>query len=117
MAGVSFTGSSAVGAKVAETAGKYVKKSVMELGGNDPFLVLKDADPAKAAELAIKSRILNCGQVCLSAKRFIVAEEVYDPFVKILKERLEKVKIGDPMKESTEMGPLVRADARETIEE
>lgn len=94
--GVSFTGSSKAGAGIAEKAGKYLKRAVMELGGNDPFVVLKDADVKLAVEKAIAGRCTNAGQVCFSPKRFIVAKEVYEEFKNGLIAGLKEIKFGDP---------------------
>lgn len=87
--GVSFTGSTKAGSIIAETAGKHLKKSVMELGGNDPFVVLIDADLKKAVADAIRGRTANCGQICFSPKRFIIAKELYDSFKEKLIEGLK----------------------------
>ena len=80
VAGVSFTGSTKAGSMIAEKAGKYLKKNVMQLGGNDPFVVLKDADLDLAIEKAVKGRTRNCGQICTAPKRFIIENELYDDF-------------------------------------
>jgi len=106
--GVSFTGSTGGGSKIAELAGKYCKKSVMELGGSDPFIVLKDADIDLSVSEGIKSRLLDGGQVCIAAKRFIIDESVYDQFKDKLVESLKNYKVGDPMEEDTQMGPLAK---------
>lgn len=113
--GVAFTGSSAAGAKIAETAGKHIKKSVMELGGNDPFIVLEDADLELAAKDAVRGRCANAGQVCFSPKRFILVGKTYETFKKNLIEQLSKIVIGDPMNEKTTMGPLAREDLHENL--
>lgn len=107
---VKMTGSTASGKKVAMTCGKHMKKSCFELGGNDPFIVLKEADVEKAVNLGYASRMANNGQACINAKRFILNEHIYDEF----KERLiEKIKsdcvIGDPMDPATTLGPLAMA--------
>ncbi|KAM3145415.1 hypothetical protein pb186bvf_002459 [Paramecium bursaria] len=113
--GVSFTGSSRVGGIMGAMAGKYLKRSVLELGGSDPFCVLQYADIDRATDLAIQSRITNCGQVCFSAKRFIIHKDKYNKFRDVLKQKLEKINIGDPKLESTQMGPLARYDLLENI--
>ena len=106
--GVAFTGSTNAGGKIAEIAGKNIKKSVMELGGNDPFIVLEDADIEQAAKDAVRGRCANSGQVCFSPKRFILVGRTYEIFRTKLIENLKKVVIGDPMDEKTTMGPLAR---------
>ncbi|CAK84194.1 unnamed protein product (macronuclear) [Paramecium tetraurelia] len=108
--GVSFTGSTAAGSIIGATAGKHLKRSVLELGGSDPFCVLQNANVELAVQLALKSRIANCGQVCFSAKRFIVHFQYYDIFKEKLVNALEKLKIGDPLLETTELGPIARED-------
>lgn len=93
---------------MAINAAKYVKKGTFEMGGNDAFVVLKDANMEKAVEAAVRSRVANAGQSCNSAKRFIVTEAVYDKFKDMLISKLkERVKIGDPCKADTNLGPLV----------
>ena len=115
ISGVSFCGSSRAGAAIASTAGKYLKKCVLELGGSDPFLVLEDADIKLAAELALRSRLTNAGQVCFSAKRFIVNEKVYDNFKEELVQRLDQIVYGDPLSNKTQLGPLARLDLVENL--
>ncbi len=110
--GVSLTGSVAAGRSVAGIAGREVKPSVMELGGSDPFIVLADADIAAAAKGAALGRLINCGQSCIAAKRFIVVESVYDQFVTALKQEMEQYVVGDPMDEKTQVGPLMSDKAR-----
>ncbi len=101
MIGVSFTGSSKAGCDIAAAAGKHLKKSVMELGGNDPYIVLADADLDLAVDNAVKSRTVNAGQVCFSPKRFIIAREVYDKFKTKLIEKLNALKYGNPKEPET----------------
>lgn len=113
---VSFTGSSNAGAIVASTAAKYIKHAILELGGSDPFIVLSDADLDKAVDIAALSRMINAGQSCIAAKRMIVMHDVYDAFIAKLKAKLEVLKVGDPMLESTDVGPLARADLRENLD-
>ena len=108
--GVSFTGSSKGGSLIAEKAGKYLKKAVMELGGNDPFVVLADADLELAVSEAIRGRCINAGQVCFSPKRFIIEKSLYQEFKTELIEGLLAFKFGDPMARDTCMGPLARQD-------
>jgi succinate-semialdehyde dehydrogenase/glutarate-semialdehyde dehydrogenase len=114
--GISFTGSTPAGRAIAAIAGKYGKKCVMELGGSDPFVVLKDADLNHATDLAVASRLQNCGQVCFSGKRFIVEEPVYEPFKKLLVEKVKKYKIGNPMNKDTQLGPMARPDLLDNID-
>ena len=108
--GVSLTGSEAAGSRVAEIAGKELKKSVLELGGSDPFIVLEDADIEKCVETAVKSRCLNVGQVCISAKRFIVMASMAEAFVDGMATAMNALVIGDPMDEKTNLGPMARPD-------
>jgi acyl-CoA reductase-like NAD-dependent aldehyde dehydrogenase len=113
---VTLTGSDAVGSKIAETAGRHIKKTVLELGGSDPFVVLEDADLDKASDYAARSRFQNAGQVCISAKRFIIHDAVADEFVERLKARAENLPYGDPTDPANKMGPMARADLRDEIE-
>jgi len=112
---VSFTGSEKAGGIVASTAAAEIKHSVLELGGSDPAIVLADADLEKAAEVICLSRIINAGQSCIAAKRIIVESPVHDHFVEMLHERLARLKLGDPAEESTDIGPIARADLRENL--
>ncbi len=105
--GVALTGSEYAGSKVAELAGSLIKRSVLELGGSDPFIVLADADIALAAQLGAKARLQNNGQSCIAAKRFIVVSEVYDAFLDAFKKEMSAAVIGDPLDPATTMGPLV----------
>ncbi|MCF8242287.1 MAG: NAD-dependent succinate-semialdehyde dehydrogenase [Melioribacteraceae bacterium] len=105
-----LTGSENAGKEVATRCGAQLKKTVMELGGSDPFIILADADLEKAAEVGVTARLINNGQSCIAAKRFIVVEEVYNKFENMFRVRLENVKVGDPMEEETELGPLARED-------
>jgi len=117
ISGVSFCGSTKAGSAIASVAGKYLKKCVLELGGSDPFVVLADADVKLAADLAMKSRMTNAGQVCFSAKRFLINEKVYDHFKGELIQRLEKIKVGDPLSNETQLGPLARSDLAQNLKE
>ena len=114
---VSLTGSAAAGRKVASAAGARLKKSVMELGGSDPLVVLADADIEEAVKVAAKSRCRNTGQTCISAKRFIVMDEVYDEFVSGLTECMSKLVMGDPFDPKTDMGPMSSGHLRAELQE
>jgi succinate-semialdehyde dehydrogenase / glutarate-semialdehyde dehydrogenase len=107
---VTLTGSDVTGRAVAATAGKYLKKVVLELGGSDPFIVLADADVGKAATEAVKARVVNSGQSCIAAKRFIVERSVMDAFEREFVRRMGELKVGDPMQRDTDVGPLARED-------
>lgn len=113
--GASLTGSEKAGASLAKTAGKYIKKSVLELGGSDPFIVLEDADIDRATDMAVNGRTVNNGQSCVASKRFIVMEKVADEFLKKFKSKMEKLQLGDPMDKKTQLGPLSSEDALKTI--
>jgi succinate-semialdehyde dehydrogenase / glutarate-semialdehyde dehydrogenase len=103
---VSLTGSEKAGASVASIAGKNIKKSLLELGGSNAFIVFADADLDEAVKLAVKSRMLNTGQSCIAAKRFIIMEGIHDEFVKKFSIAIRNLKIGNPLEEDTEIGPL-----------
>lgn len=105
-----LTGSEYAGKKVAGLCGSQLKKSVMELGGSDPFIILKDADIDAAVNTAVTARLINNGQSCIAAKRFIAVEEIYEKFESEFTRRMKNVIIGDPMKEETELGPMARED-------
>lgn len=113
---VTLTGSERAGAAVAEIAGRYIKKTLLELGGNNAFIVWPDADIPKTVQTALTARMLNCGQSCIAAKRFILVEGIYDEFVARFTEELSKLKSGDPMDESTQVGPLARIDLAEQLQ-
>ncbi|WP_308990888.1 NAD-dependent succinate-semialdehyde dehydrogenase [Mariniflexile litorale] len=104
--GVSLTGSEAAGASIAMEAGKHLKKVVLELGGNDVFIILEDANMEKTVEWAVVGRMNNNGQCCVASKRFIAVEAIADEFIKKFKAKLSKMKVGDPMDPATELGPL-----------
>ncbi len=108
--GVTLTGSERAGSSVASLAGKYLKKTVMELGGSDPYIILEDADMDTAVDTCVTSRLINSGQTCISAKRFIVVESRLDEFTKLFIEKMGKVEFGDPMDEKTQYGPMARRD-------
>lgn len=112
---VTVTGSVSAGRAVAERAGALLKKSVLELGGSDPYLVLKDADLDLAAEVCAKSRLINSGQSCIAAKRFIVVGEVYDDFLQRFVAHMAAARVGNPMDERTEVGPQARVDLRDDL--
>jgi len=113
---VALTGSEFAGSNVASIAGKYIKKSVLELGGSDPFIVLADADLELAAKIATQSRMQNAGQSCISAKRFIVDKRVKEEFTTRFLENIKALKQGDPFLETTTTGPLARVDLADTLE-
>ena len=115
IAAVSFTGSAVGGAKVAAMAASEIKPAVLELGGSDPCIVMADADLEKAADVATLSRIINAGQSCIAAKRILVEQSVYDDFVAMLKERLAKLKMGDPNDMETDIGPIARKDLQQNL--
>jgi succinate-semialdehyde dehydrogenase/glutarate-semialdehyde dehydrogenase len=114
--GVSLTGSITAGSEIGELAGKTIKPFVLELGGSDPFIVLDDADIEKAAQAAAKSRFLNTGQGCIAAKRFIVLENIIENFMKEFELEVNKLKIGDPMNEETDIGPVAKKEFVEDLE-
>jgi succinate-semialdehyde dehydrogenase/glutarate-semialdehyde dehydrogenase len=110
VAAVTLTGSERAGAAVAAVAARAIKKSVLELGGSDPFVVLDDADVALAARMAVRSRFLNSGQSCLAAKRFIVADSVAEEFSRRFADEVAALRVGDPHDPATQIGPLARED-------
>ncbi len=112
---VTLTGSTPAGQAVASTAGRMLKKTVLELGGSDPYLILEDADLEQAADACAVSRLINAGQSCIAAKRFIVVEAVREPFEKLLGERLAARTMGDPLDEGTDFGPQARMDLRDEL--
>ncbi len=114
--GVTLTGSEAAGRQVAAISGRYLKKIVLELGGNDPFIVLPDADLETAARAAIAGRLINNGQSCIAAKRLIIVKSVYTDFEQKLVKLMRQVKVGDPIDLQTELGPLAREDLRIELE-
>lgn len=115
IAAVTFTGSTGAGRQVAKTAGGALKKTVLELGGSDPYVVLADADIEEAARTCAAARIVNGGQSCIAAKRFIVEASVCDAFIDAFRESFAKLKMGDPMDEDTDVGPMARPDLAETL--
>ena len=115
--GVTLTGSDTAGRIVGQQAAKAIKKSVLELGSNDAFIVLEDADIETAVETCTQARLVNNGETCVAAKRFIVVDSVYDEFRKRIVEKFEGTKSGDPMDDSSDIGPLARADLRDQLHE
>src|SRR5918911_3763383 len=113
---VTFTGSVPVGAKVAQRATSQIKKIVLELGGSDPFIVCEDADIEKASTGAIKGRFINCGQSCIASKRFIIAKKVANEFIEKFVQKAEKLRVGDPLSDDTDIGPVVNAKSLENME-
>lgn len=114
--GVSLTGSEAAGRKIAETAGKNLKKCVLELGGSDAFIVCEDANLVKAAESAAKGRLQNTGQTCLAAKRFVIHEKVFDSFLFLMLKNFKKYESGDPANEKTDFSEMAREDLANDLE-
>ncbi len=114
---VSLTGSNKAGEEVGAHAGARIKKVVLELGGSDPYIVLDDADIEKSARTAANARMINAGQSCIAAKRFIVMDKVADEFTKHFMARLKELKVGDPMNETTDVGPLSRKDILQSLNE
>ena len=113
---VTFTGSVQVGGKVAQRATSQLKKTVLELGGSDPFIVCEDADIEKASTGAVKGRFINCGQSCIASKRFIVTKKIASEFIEEFVTKTEKLKVGDPLSDNTDIGPLVNANSLSNIE-
>jgi acyl-CoA reductase-like NAD-dependent aldehyde dehydrogenase len=113
---VTFTGSVPVGAKVAQRATSQLKKTVLELGGSDPFIVCADADIEKASTGAVKGRFINCGQSCIASKRFILVKNIANEFIEKFIQKTEKLKVGDPSSDDTDIGPLVNEKALKTID-
>jgi acyl-CoA reductase-like NAD-dependent aldehyde dehydrogenase len=116
VAAVTLTGSEGAGSAVAATAGKHLKKTVLELGGSDAFIVLADADLEAAARTAVRARFQNAGQSCIAAKRFLVEASVHDAFVEAFVGFARELVVGDPNERTTQMGPLARADLRAALE-
>lgn len=112
---VTLTGSTGAGMQVAAEAGRLLKKTVLELGGSDPYIILADADLEKAAETCVHSRLINNGQSCIAAKRFIVVSTVEKEFTALFKEKMMHKKTGDPFDPATDLGPMARADLRDEL--
>jgi succinate-semialdehyde dehydrogenase/glutarate-semialdehyde dehydrogenase len=115
IAAVTLTGSEPAGREVAATAGRALKPVVLELGGSDPFIVLADADVKLAAETAARARIINAGQSCIAAKRFIVVDAVYQEFLTLFIAAMRKIRVGDPLAADTDIGPQARLDLRDEL--
>jgi succinate-semialdehyde dehydrogenase/glutarate-semialdehyde dehydrogenase len=116
IAAVTLTGSEAAGRSVASVAGKTLKKSVMELGGSDPFVVMPSADLDQAVSTAVTARMINNGQSCIAAKRFIIHEKIYDEFLKRFVAGVSAIRVGDPMDEKTQLGPLATGAIRDGLD-
>ncbi|MFZ2491624.1 MAG: aldehyde dehydrogenase family protein, partial [Thermoanaerobaculia bacterium] len=114
---VTLTGSEPAGASVASTAAKQIKKAVLELGGSDPFIVMPSADVKTAVDVAVRARVINNGQSCIAAKRFIVHEAIAAEFERAFVEKMERLKVGDPLDESVELGPLAMPQLVDDLDE
>lgn len=112
---VTLTGSETAGRKVGAMAGANLKKTVLELGGSDAFIVLVDADLEQAATVGVAARFLNCGQSCIAAKRFILVPEIAEDYLALFKQKAHALKMGDPRREDTQIGPMARADLRDQL--
>jgi len=112
---VTLTGSTGAGQKVAAKAGSLIKKTVLELGGSDPYVILADANLQEAATICANSRLINNGQSCIAAKRFIVEKAVAEPFTRLLKEKMSQKVTGDPLDPATDLGPMARIDLRDEL--
>jgi succinate-semialdehyde dehydrogenase/glutarate-semialdehyde dehydrogenase len=117
IAAITLTGSNLAGRKVAEAAGRNLKKCVLELGGSDPYVILEDADMKLAVEIAIRGRLVNSGQSCIAAKRFVVVKPVRKEFEQRFTEQMKAATYGDPMDERSRIGPLARHDLRDQLHE
>lgn len=115
VAAVTLTGSGQAGRAVAMKAASMLKKTVLELGGSDPYIILADADLSKAAEICVASRLHNSGQTCIAAKRFIVETAVLEPFTQLMLEKMQLIQMGDPLLAETAIGPMARHDLRDQL--
>jgi succinate-semialdehyde dehydrogenase/glutarate-semialdehyde dehydrogenase len=115
IAAVTLTGSTAAGSKVAEAAGRNLKKAVLELGGSDPYVILADADLDVAVEIAVRGRLVNSGQSCIAAKRFVVVKSVKKEFEQRFVQQMKDVSFGDPFDERNRIGPMARVDLRDEL--
>jgi len=113
---VALTGSEKAGSLVASQAGNCIKKVVLELGGSDPFIVLRDADLEEAAKMAVKSRFINNGQSCIAAKRFFIENSIYEDFLKLVVSKVKELRVGNPLESNIDLGPMARIDLLEGIE-
>jgi len=114
---VTLTGSEPAGRSVAKIAGKNLKKSVLELGGSDAYIILEDVDLEKATDLAVQGRLQNNGQTCIAAKRFIVLDEIYDQFLALFTKKMKNIKMGNPTNQNVYLGPMARIDLRNELHE
>lgn len=117
IAAVTLTGSEAAGSAIGAAAGEAIKPSVLELGGSDPFVILADADLDAAIDAAVKARVINSGQSCIAAKRFIIEAPVYDRVIEGMRAKMEALAVGDPLSDDTDVGPLARRDLVEELAE
>lgn len=117
VAAATLTGSEGAGASVAATAGRMIKKVVLELGGSDPFIVMPSADLDKASSVAVRARVQNTGQSCIAAKRFIVHQDIADEFTRRFVSGMESLRVGDPMREDTDLGPLATPQILDEVDE
>jgi succinate-semialdehyde dehydrogenase/glutarate-semialdehyde dehydrogenase len=117
VAAATLTGSEGAGSSIAAIAGKHIKKTVLELGGSDPFIVMPSADLDTAVEKAVAARAINNGQSCIAAKRFIVADAIYEEFTRRFVERMGSLVVGDPMDQRTNVGPLATARIRDDLDD
>jgi succinate-semialdehyde dehydrogenase/glutarate-semialdehyde dehydrogenase len=115
VAAVTLTGSTAAGSKVAAAAGRNLKKTVLELGGSDAYIILEDADMDIAIEIAVRGRLVNSGQSCIAAKRFVAVKSIRKEFERRFTEKMKEATYGDPMDENNRIGPMARADLRDQL--
>jgi acyl-CoA reductase-like NAD-dependent aldehyde dehydrogenase len=113
---ITFTGSVPVGSKVAQRATSQIKKCVLELGGSDPFIVCEDADIEKTVNGAVKGRFINCGQSCIASKRFFIVKKIANEFIEKFVQKTERLRVGDPLLDDTDMGPLVNVNGLKNID-